>query len=65
VIHPAGGAIKGQVLVLDVGANRVAELREWLWQRENRPKRRCIKELCLAGLDHVFFIVLRHRIEHT
>jgi hypothetical protein len=24
VIHPAGGAIKGQVLVLDVGANRLS-----------------------------------------
>jgi hypothetical protein len=40
----------------------VAKLREWLWQRENRPKRRCIKELRLAGLDHVLYCDIESNI---
>ena len=55
VIHKAGGAVNGQVLVLDVGASRLAEVREWLWERENRPKRSCIKEMHLAGVEHVLY----------
>jgi hypothetical protein len=34
VIHPAGGAIKGQVLVLDVGANRLVKKRVAIATRE-------------------------------
>ncbi|MEX0806167.1 MAG: hypothetical protein WD688_23030 [Candidatus Binatia bacterium] len=65
VIHQAGGAVNGQVLVLDGGANRLAEVGEWLWQRENRPKRRCIKEMRLAGLDHVLYCDIESNIRDT
>jgi hypothetical protein len=61
-IHQAGCTVNGQVLVLDVGANRLAEVQEWLWQRENRPKRSCIKEMCLAGLDHVLYCDIESNI---
>jgi hypothetical protein len=62
VIHQAGGAVNGQVLVLDVGANRLADVREWLWQRENKPKRHCIKDMRLAGLDHVLYCDIESNI---
>lgn len=62
VIHQAGGAVNGQVLVLDVGANRLGEVREWLWKRENRPNRRSIKEMRLAGLDHVLYCDIESNI---
>lgn len=55
VIHKAGSGVKGQILVLDVAANRLAEVREWLWKRENRPRRSCIKEMQLAGVKHVLY----------
>ena len=63
VIHQAGGSVNGQVLVLDVGANRLAEVRVWLWERENKPKQRCIKEMRLAGLDHVLYCDIE--VEHS
>lgn len=62
VIHQAGGAVNGQVLVLDVGANRLAEVRVWLWERENKPKQRCIKEMRLADLDHVLYCDIESNI---
>jgi hypothetical protein len=62
VIHKAGGAVNGQILVLDVGASRLAEVREWLWQRENKPKRRCIKEMHLAGIEHVLYCDIESNI---
>src|SRR5688572_6882429 len=62
IFHQAGGAVDGQVLVLDVGANRLAEVRVWLWERENKPKQRCIKEMRLAGLDHVLYCDIESNI---
>jgi hypothetical protein len=55
VIHEAGSPVNGQILVLDAQPNRMAEIRKWLWERENKPKRRCIKEMHLAGVEHVLY----------
>ena len=54
--------MNGQVLVLDVGANRLAEVRVWLWERENKPQQRCIKEMRLAGVDHVLYCDIESNI---
>ena len=62
VIHKTGSTVNGQILVLDVGPNRVAEVREWLWERENKPKRRCIKEMLLSGVEHVLYCDLESNI---
>jgi cation transport regulator ChaC len=53
VIHKRGATVNGEILVLDVGESRLAAVREWLWERENRPRRRCIKEIEMGGLKHV------------
>ena len=55
VIHKAGGTVNGQILVLDVEASRLPEVRIWLWERENKPKRSSIKEMRLAGIQHVLY----------
>jgi cation transport regulator ChaC len=34
VIHKSGGAVRGQLLLLDVAAERIDEVEEWLWKRE-------------------------------
>jgi hypothetical protein len=65
VIHKAGGVVNGQILVLDVRPNRMAEAREWLWKRENKPNRRCIKEMHLAGVDHVLYCDIGSNIEDS
>jgi hypothetical protein len=55
VLHQAGVTVNGQVLVLDVEADRLPDVREWLWKRESRPRRRCLKEISLAGIEHVLY----------
>jgi hypothetical protein len=62
VIHKAGGVVNGQILVLDVGPSRLAEVREWLWERENKPNRRWIKEMHLGGVEHVLYCDIESNI---
>jgi cation transport regulator ChaC len=45
VIHETGGIVQGQLLVLDLEAKALEELREWLWEREGRPPRERLKAM--------------------
>ncbi len=65
VIHKAGRAVNGQILLLDVEANRLADVREWLWERENKPRRRCIKEMQMGGVRHVLYCDIESNIDDS
>jgi hypothetical protein len=45
VIHPAGGIVRGQLLVLNIQPNAIDELSEWLREREGMPPRERLKRM--------------------
>jgi hypothetical protein len=45
VLYETGGIVRGQLLVLDLHEDRLAELTEWLWQREGRPPRELLRPM--------------------
>ena len=55
VIHPVGGAVHGQVLVLDAVGRELDYIRQCLREREGNPPDAGIREMKLAGLDHVLY----------
>lgn len=55
VIHQSGGAVQGQLLVLDVRAKDIEVVEEWLWDREGRPPRDGIKRIEWDGFKQVLY----------
>jgi hypothetical protein len=55
VIHDAGGIVQGQLLVLDVAIDRLADIRVWLWEREGKPPRERIREMAWNGFSLVLY----------
>jgi hypothetical protein len=55
VLYETGGIVRGQLLVLDLHKDRLAELTEWLWQREGRPPRELLRQMECDEFDLVLY----------
>lgn len=56
-IHMRGAPVLGQLLVLNDGVS-LQVARELLWERENRPLRKAIREHALTGFGQVLYCSL-------
>jgi hypothetical protein len=55
VLHKTGGIVQGQLLVLELKQSALDQLREWLWEREGRPRRGLLKQMACGGFDCVLY----------
>ena len=64
-IYPAGSNVGGALLILDLEVDCAETVREWLWDREGRPKRTSIKVMPFLGLSSVVYAGLEPNISET
>ncbi len=55
VLHPRGGTVQGQILVLNAVAEDLGYIRKCLREREGHPPDSWIRETRLGEFDHVFY----------
>jgi hypothetical protein len=55
VIHPAGGIVQGQLLVMDLQVDALGIFSEWLWEREGRPPRDRLKQMPCGEFSCVLY----------
>jgi len=55
VLHKTGGIGQGRLLVVDMQQGALDQLREWLWEREGRPRRELLKQMTCGGFDYVLY----------
>ena len=55
VLHKSGAVVRGQLLVLDIEQSGLAQLTEWLWEREGRPPRELLKQMAFADFERVHY----------
>jgi hypothetical protein len=65
VIHPAGGRVQGQLLVLDLGVEAIEQVAEWLWLREGKPPRQGIKRMAWEGFGQVLYCDLESTLSEA
>jgi hypothetical protein len=63
VIHPAGGTVRGKLLVLDIQVSALDQLSDWLWEREGKPPRGRIKRMACNGFGSVLYCDLESTLK--